>query len=377
MYTFLYDDLTVLDQVVFAKAFQTAYKMHGQDSCWCLKDKNSCNHSIFQGFTSSKKTGISYRGRDARPLILSMAGYTQEPHKPIIVRRSNCKSQYCLNPAHYYWGTRTDVAYEQLKRDKTILNKDLINQLRREKANGKSSLGLSKKYKLAYHTVRRICNNEIYEEIENNAPNEDEIWLNVMMNCSKLIMEYPKEAKEFKLKYYVANKLECPWHQQGSDKHIGNFGVMGECLDCMEEIKKGRCEIDVRNFEYKWFPGIRRFWEQVDIRGQDECWPWLGATKKEGKESVANFPSPFHVGVSQAATRVAFWLSRGYTGKYRVFTKKTCEPFCCNPLHSTIRELKCQPSPKKIEVIKTNHDNIIDFYKKKKNKLKKKSSSTK
>ena len=44
---------------------------------------------------------------------------------------------------------------------------------------------------------------------------------------------------------------ECPWHIQGTNKHKGNFGLMGECLDCMEEIKKSRCTVDVREFEMK------------------------------------------------------------------------------------------------------------------------------
>ena len=375
---FLYGDLTPDDQITFIKAFQIGLAAYGQSSCWCMKDR-ILNRAGFEGFTTSKKQRLTYRGQDARPLLLAVSQRFSSPEKPIIVRRAICNSKYCLNPAHYYWGTRVDVAAENAERKKTGINSELINTLRKEKEEGTSSLKLSKKYRMPYHTVRRICNYESYETIASKGKKDTLkiIWDNVLSTYIKLMKMYPDSENKYNLNCDQAQVAECPWHQKSTTKHKGNFGLMKECLDCMDEIKRGRCSIDVRNFDFRWYWQIKRFWEQVDIGEQDECWPWLGATKKEGKESVANFPSPFHVGVSQAATRVAFWLSRGYTGKYRVFTKRTCEPFCCNPLHSTIRELKCQPSPKKIEVIKTNHDNIIDFYKKKKNNIKKKSSSTK
>ena len=33
---------------------------------------------------------------------------------------------------------------------------------------------------------------------------------------------------------------------------------MGEGLDCMEEIKKSRCTVDVREFEMKWYWQVKR-----------------------------------------------------------------------------------------------------------------------
>ena len=117
------------------------------------------------GFNTSKKNHLLYKNRDARPLILSMIGYTYNEDKPIIVRKAECRSIYCLNPSHYYWGTRKDVAYENAKRNNIGINNELITKLRIEKAEGISSLKLAKAYKLPYHTVRRICNNETYEEI--------------------------------------------------------------------------------------------------------------------------------------------------------------------------------------------------------------------
>ena len=360
MDTFLYEELTAKDKVLFAKAFQIAIQLWGKNNCWCMK---KASNNIFQGFTTSKKVRLSYRGRDARPLLLSMAGYNSDPTNNVIVRRACCNSPYCLNPSHYYWGTRQDVAYENIKRNKITLNKDLITKLRQENTAGQNSNKLSKKYKIPYHTVRRICNNEVYESVENEKEN-NEIWQNIESICAKLIMDYPEDAKDFNLKYYVTKELECPWHQKGTKTHKGNFGLMGECLDCMKEIKNGRAAVDVRNFDFRWYWQVKSFWDKVDIKGDDECWPWLGPTKKNGSESVAYFPSPFHASNTQSAPRVAFWLSRGYTGKYRVFTKKTCKPFCCNPLHLTIKDLKDYDPPTKLQCVKVTHDNIIEHYKK-------------
>ena len=43
----------------------------------------------------------------------------------------------------------------------------------------------------------------------------------------------------------------------------------------------------------KWYWQVKRFWEQVDIKGEDDCWEWKGATRKNGTESTAYFPHPF------------------------------------------------------------------------------------
>jgi hypothetical protein len=377
MDAFLATSLTPNDKITFVKAFQIALQLRGKDKCWCLKRRDQCNHTIFQGFTTSKKVHLSYRGRDARPLLLAMAGQEPDPLKPIIVRRSICESQYCLNPSHYYWGTRADVARENNERNKTGINNTLISRLRQESESGISSLKLSKTYRLPYQTVRRICNYETYipEEVNEN-PDKQLLWKNIAALYKKLTTEYSTEADEFNLNYHMKNNYECPWHAKGSTTHKGNFGLMGECLDCMKEIKNDRCTIDVRNFDFRWHWQIKRFWDQVDIGEDDECWAWNGSTKKNGSESVAYFPSPFHSGKTQSASRVAFWLSRGYTGKYRIFTKKSCKPFCCNPLHLTIKELENESSPTKLQCVKLTHDNIFKHYKERKDNSEKESSDS-
>ena len=102
----------------------------------------------------------------------------------------------------------------------------------------------------------------------------------------QLASSHPDEVRRYELDYHMTNE-KLPWHRHGTDKHKGRFGHMGECLDCLEELKKGRCTVDVTQFDYRWYWTVKRFWDQVDVRGEDECWPWLGATKKGGTESVA------------------------------------------------------------------------------------------
>ena len=69
-------------------------------------------HSAFEGFNTSKKNKLLYQNKDARELLLFLTGRLPKEETPIIVRKGYCQSPYCLNPAHYYWGTRKDVAYE-------------------------------------------------------------------------------------------------------------------------------------------------------------------------------------------------------------------------------------------------------------------------
>jgi hypothetical protein len=360
---FLEASLGPADAMTMVKSFQLAVKYMGRSRCWCMK---SLNHAAFEGYTTSHTTGLTYRGRDARPLLMALSGQYPEEGREMVVRRSSCSSKYCLNPSHYYWGTKSDVALENRRRRSVQLDAALIQRLRQEWDAGSNASALSKKYALPYQMTRRICNRETFEEVAETkkTDNLSEIWTHVDQSIQQLISDHPQAARQFEISYHVSNELQCPWHRKGSTKHKGNFGLMGECLDCMEELQKNRCTVDVRNFDYKWYWQVRRFWEQVDIRGQDECWPWLGATRKNNTESIAYFPSPFHSGKTQSASRVAFWLSRGYTGKYRIFSKKECSPFCCNPKHLTIRELKNFPEPSGIETIQLNHDNIFEHTRK-------------
>jgi hypothetical protein len=354
--------LSAEEKMAFVKSIEVCLRLFGKDKCWRM---DSARHRAFAGFGTSSPNALRYKGADARPLILGMSGQFQPDETYVAIRKSICKSPYCLNPEHYYWGTRAEVMLEgESKKKKQSLSPDVIRALQEGRQAGQRVLDLSRKYKVPYHTARRICAGETYKTIDETKQtvDSDMLWATVVEVCKRLAFRYPEEAREYNLAVHVANQIECPWHRRDSPGHKGNFGIMGECLDCVDEIKRGRCSIDVTNFDVAWYWQVKRFWEQVEIRGGDECWPWTGSTRKNQTESTAYFPSPFHTGKTQSASRVAFWLSRGYTGKYRVFAEPTCEKFCCNPRHLHIREFTDHLEPLRIGEIKLNHGNIFQHY---------------
>jgi len=156
------------------------------------------------------------------------------------------------------------------------------------------------------------------------------------------------------------SKVRCLWHKRNGVGHVGRFGLMGECLDCMKQVESGYCSVDVRNFEFSEHWPIKSFWDKVIIGDPDDCWPWVGATRKNGAETAAYMPSPFHSGKIQSAARVAFWTSRGYSGKMRVFHRNGCDSLCCNPLHLRLREMEALPTPKKLVTVNLSYGNIFD-----------------
>ena len=355
------------DAVVFAKAFQVFMRIAGKDACWDLKKSR---HRIFSGFINSKRNHLFYKTMDARPLLLAMIGQFPEAGKNVIVRKHICDCKFCLNPSHYYYGTKADVRLETNQRNGDTLTPQLVDQIR-QADKGLSSRALSRRFNVSYQRVRKIRVGETFDVMQDQADAStiSEGWNMLEKVLHHLASSHPDEVRRYELDFHMTSEMECPWHRNGTKQHKGRFGHMGECLDCLEELKQGKCTVDVTQFDYRWYWTVKRFWDQVDVRGEDECWPWLGATKKGGTESVAYCPSPVHSGATQSAMRVAFWLSRGFVGKYRIHTKKTCEKFCCNPLHLEARGLDDVLMPSKIENIQLNYVNIFEHFKKADNQI--------
>lgn len=72
----------------------------------------------------------------------------------------------------------------------------------------------------------------------------------------------------------------------------------------------------------------RRFWKWVDIRGEDECWPWMSAIS----DSDYGLYRPYGSKIRFRAHRVALEQAIGPIGE--LLACHTCDnKRCCNPRH--------------------------------------------
>jgi hypothetical protein len=75
-------------------------------------------------------------------------------------------------------------------------------------------------------------------------------------------------------------------------------------------------------------PLEERFWEKVERRAADECWPWLGGINDRGRGYICV------VGKMIPAARVAWELANGKPLPADLFACHTCDNgLCCNAAH--------------------------------------------
>ena len=75
-------------------------------------------------------------------------------------------------------------------------------------------------------------------------------------------------------------------------------------------------------------PPAERFWKHVDVRGPDECWPWLGTTSDYGHGRFwdGHYMKPAHV--------FAYELVHGSLPADKPCGLHRCDnPPCCNERH--------------------------------------------
>jgi HNH endonuclease len=71
-----------------------------------------------------------------------------------------------------------------------------------------------------------------------------------------------------------------------------------------------------------------RFWEKVDVRGPDECWPWLASKKQGGYGRISD-----ERGLPQLAHRVSYALTVSPIPDGNVVCHRCDNPSCVNPSH--------------------------------------------
>lgn len=71
-----------------------------------------------------------------------------------------------------------------------------------------------------------------------------------------------------------------------------------------------------------------RFWEKVDVGGEDECWPWMAYRDKRG------YGRFWHDGAMRKSHRYSLSLSTGGDKGREYNCLHSCDnPPCCNPKH--------------------------------------------
>jgi hypothetical protein len=161
---FTLSGLTRKDALAVAEAMQHFLAIAGPNQCWCVK---SLKHPCLKGFACSNPRVPFYKGVNARLLTLALVDRFATAEAPVAVRKACCKSKWCINPDHYFFGTRVDVHLERNEAKRAGPTPDMIIEIRQLKEKDPkrwTAAAIARHYKMPYHVVRRICSGMTYHE---------------------------------------------------------------------------------------------------------------------------------------------------------------------------------------------------------------------
>lgn len=75
---------------------------------------------------------------------------------------------------------------------------------------------------------------------------------------------------------------------------------------------------------------IARFWDKVNIRNTDQCWPWKASTRGRGDNIYGQFKLNDKMFQSH---RISWYLSNGDIPKGKLICHNCDNSLCCNPSH--------------------------------------------
>ena len=78
----------------------------------------------------------------------------------------------------------------------------------------------------------------------------------------------------------------------------------------------------------RWEWLLKRYWEAVDKRGEDECWNWTKAKVTDGYGTIA-----YEAGDLYASHRLAYIIEHGKVPQGLQVLHHCDNPACCNPKH--------------------------------------------
>ena len=99
---------------------------------------------------------------------------------------------------------------------------------------------------------------------------------------------------------------------------------------CQSAIRKAGDYTEFRRLKMRTRTEVQRLWSRIDVRGKDDCWPWLGACRENGYGQVV-LPTG-----STTAHRAVFETFVCDVPADMQIDHRCNNPICVNPAHLQI-----------------------------------------